>query len=104
MIIPKAFAQQGQFAAAVAQVARQLGPQVVRIQHTFGNDSTGEPSVFFMVILSDAATRRDQLLTIANGISTAVMQQVAPLEEWGVLPYFSFRSQSEQAKLEPSLA
>ena len=104
MIIPKALAQQGRFAAAVAEVERLLHPNVVRIQHEFGDDWTGEPSVFFMVILSDAASRRDQLLTIANEVSTAVVQRVAPLEEWEVLPYFSFRSQSEQAKLEPSLA
>ena len=104
MIVPKAFARQGQFATAVSQVAEQLRPNVVRIQHEFGDDSTGEPSVFFMVILTDAASRRDRLLTVANEVSTALVQQIAPLEEWGVLPYFSFRSQSEQAKLEPSVA
>jgi len=27
-------------------------------------------------------------------------QQVQPLEEWGVLPYFDFRTQSEQARIE----
>ncbi len=104
MIVPKAFARQGEFAAAVAAVETQLRPQVVRIQHTFGDDWTGEPSVFFMVILSDSASRRERLLTIANEVSTALVQQIAPLEEWGVLPYFSFRSQSEQVKLEPSVA
>ena len=104
MIVPKARAQRREFATAVAQVAEQLRPNVVRIQHEFGDDWTGEPSVFFMVILSDASSRRDRLLTIANEVSTALVQQVAPLEEWGVFPYFSFRSQSEQAKLEPSLA
>ncbi len=102
--IPKAVGQRRQFAEAVAEVAEQLRPNVVRIQHEFGDDWTGEPSVFFMVILSDAASRRDRLLTIANEVSTALVQQIAPLEEWGVLPYFSFRSQSEQAKLEPSVA
>ncbi len=28
------------------------------------------------------------------------MQRLQPLEQWGVLPYFSFRSQSEQAVLQ----
>ena len=104
MIVPNARAQRREFATAVAQVAEQLRPNVVRIQHEFGDHWTGEPSVFFMVILSDASSRRDRLITIANEVSTALVQQVAPLEEWGVFPYFSFRSQSEQAKLEPSLA
>src|SRR5260370_41142341 len=69
VIVPKAFARQGEFAAAVAAVETQLRPQVERIQHTFGDDWTGEPSVFFTVILSDAASRRDLLLLIANAVS-----------------------------------
>ena len=42
---------------------------------------------------------------IIASVKTAVVQQVQPLENWGVLPYFNFRSQSEQAKLDqPILA
>jgi hypothetical protein len=29
-----------------------------------------------------------------------IVQHVEPLEQWGVLPYFSYRSQSEQAVLQ----
>jgi hypothetical protein len=78
---------------------------VVSVIPTLGDDWSGEPAVFFMVILADAATRRDQLGRISNQVSEAIVQQVQPLEEWGVLPYFNFRSQSEQAKLtQPTLA
>lgn len=98
VIIPRAHAQQAEFAAAVAQVERQLHPNVLHIYHRFGNDWTGEASVFFIVVLSDAASRRDQLLSVTNGVSDAIEQQVEPLEQWGVLPYFNFRSQSEQAR------
>jgi hypothetical protein len=99
VIVPRAHANQGQFAASVAQVERQLHPHVIHIRHTFGNDWNGEPAVFFKILLSDAASRRDQLLDITNQISAAIVQQVEPLEQWGVLPYFNFRSQSEQAVL-----
>lgn len=99
------FAQQARFDAAVAGVARSLAPQVVNIFSTLGYDWSGEPAVFFMVILADSASRRDQLLNITNRISQAIEQQVQPLEEWGVLPYYNFRSQSEQATLNhPALA
>jgi hypothetical protein len=58
-----------------------------------------------MVILEDAATRRDQLLHISNQVSQAIVEQVQPLEQWDVLPYFKFRSRSEQAKLnQPTFA
>jgi hypothetical protein len=77
---------------------------VVSVIPTLGDDWSGEPAVFFMVILSDAASRRDQLLSVSNQVSEAIVEQVQPLEQWDVLPYFNFRSQSEQAKLnQPAL-
>jgi hypothetical protein len=91
--------------AAIDRAAQSLGSNVVGVIPTLENDWSGEPAVFFMVILSDAAaSRRDQLLNVTNQISNYIVQQIAPLEEWDVLPYFTFRSQSEQAKLEPKLA
>ena len=102
--VPTAFAKQARFQAAVARAAQRLAPHVVNIIPTLGNAWSGEPAVFFMVILADAATRREQLLNITNLVSETIVQQVQPLEQWGVLPYFNFRSQSEQAKLnEPTL-
>ena len=98
--IPRAFAQLSLFQAAVARAARQLAPHVVDITPTLGNDWSGEPAVFFMIILADAASRRDQLLKVTNQVSSLIVQQVQPLEQWGVLPYFNFRSQSEQARID----
>lgn len=100
MYVPTAFAHQARFEAAVALAAQRLAPHVVSVIPTLGDDWSGEPAVFFMVILADAATRRDQLGRISNQVSEAIVQQVQPLEEWGVLPYFNFRSKSEQAKLD----
>ena len=103
--VPTAFAQQARFQAAVTRAAKNLAPHVVNIIPTLGNDWSGEPAVFFMVILADSASGRDQLLSISNRVEQAIVQQVQPLEQWGVLPYFNFRSQSEQAKLaQPALA
>ncbi len=100
MYVPKAFAQQAQFEAAVEQAAKWLAPNVVNIIPTLDNDWSGEPAVFFMVILADEASHRDQLLSVSNRVLQAIIQEVQPFEEWGVLPYFNFRSQSEQAKLD----
>jgi hypothetical protein len=71
---------------------------------THGTDWNGEPAVFFQVVLADG-TPRGQLLNLTKQISQAIVRQVQPLEEWGVLPYFNFRTQSEQARLkEPTWA
>ena len=104
MQVPVAFVRQTQFEDAVARVFQALSPQVVNVIPTLGNDWSGEPAVFFMVILADSATGRDRLLTITNEVSQKIVQEVQPLEQWSVLPYFNFRSQSEQLKLnEPVL-
>jgi hypothetical protein len=103
--VPRAFDEQDRFQAAVARAAQRLAPHVVNVIATLGNDWSGEPAVFFMVILTDSASRRDQLLDVSNRASEAIVQQVQPLEQWGVLPYFNFRSQSEHTKLnQPALA
>lgn len=105
MNISRAFTQQAQFEAVVAKVAQQLAPVAVSVIPTLGDDWSGESAVFFMVILTDAASRREQLLSNSNLISQTIVKRVRPLENWGVLPYFNFRSQSEQAKInQPAFA
>lgn len=97
--VAKAFAQQAQLDRAINDLKAALGPDVVSLRYTLGQDWSGEPAVFFRVVLSDRASRRDQLRRATTRVTDAIVQQLQPLEEWGVLPYFSFRSQSEQAVL-----
>ncbi len=105
MCVPRAFVHQSKFKAAIARAAKRLAPDVASIIPTLGDDSSGERAVFFMVILSDIANRREQLLNVTNQVSNTIFNGLEPLEQWGVLPYFNFRSQSGQAKLnEPALA
>ena len=103
MYIARALAHQAQFVAAIAQVA--LPAQVLSVTPTLGTDWDGESAVFFRVILADNSVPRHQLLAFTKQISQAIIQQIRPLEEWGVLPYFDFLTQSEQARMkEPSWA
>jgi hypothetical protein len=95
--IARAFAHQAQFIADIAQVA--LPPQVLSVTPTLGTDWDGEPAVFFEVILADNSVPRPQLLALTKQISRAIVREIRPLEEWGVLPYFNFLTQSEQAKM-----
>ena len=54
MYVLTAFAKQGQFHLAVHRAAQHLRPHVIDLTFTLGNDWSGEPAVFFMVILSNA--------------------------------------------------
>ena len=98
MHIARAFAQQPQFFAAVAKASSGLPHSVVSVTPSFGTDWNGESAVFFQIVLADG-TPRGQLLNLTKQISQAIVRQVQPLEEWGVLPYFNFRTQSEQARI-----
>ena len=104
MYIARAFAQQPQFFAAVAKAASVLPHPIVSVTPSLGTDWNGESAVFFQIVLADGMPR-DQLLNLTKQISRAIVQQVQPLEEWGVLPYFDFRTQSEQSRIkEPTWA
>ena len=98
--IAKALAQQPQLDEAIDQVKQLLGPDVVRLRYTLGQDWSGESAIFFRIVLSERASRRDQLWNSTSQIETAIVQHLQPLEQWGVLPYFNYRSQSEQAVLQ----
>lgn len=103
MYIARAFAHQAQFFAAIAQVATL--PQVASVTPTLGTDWDGEPAVFFQVVLRDNSVPRSELLGLTKQISHNIIQQIRPLEEWGVLPYFDFLTESESARMkEPSWA
>jgi hypothetical protein len=98
---PKAFNRPDEFADAVARVEPMLAPEVVRLRHSLGDDWTGEPAVFFLVTLSDAtASRVRRLENVTWDISEKIRQEIEPQEEWGVYPYFSYRSESEQAVIQ----
>ncbi|MGA3026579.1 MAG: hypothetical protein ABSF98_17590 [Bryobacteraceae bacterium] len=99
MYVPKAFVQPAQFAEAVARATKHLGQQVLSVTPTLGSNWNGEPAVFFLVVLSDEASRRDQLRNVTHQTSRRIIEQVQPLEQWEVLPYFNFRSASEQARI-----
>ena len=95
--LARAFAQQPLFFEAVARAAGTLQPHVVDVTPTLGTDWNGESAVFFEIVLADGIPRA-QLLPITRQISQSIVEQVQPLEEWGVLPYFNFVTRSEQAR------
>lgn len=96
----RAYVRQSQFEAEVQKIAKSLAPDVVRIDVEVGEDWAGEPAAFAMVILDDAATVKERLHPTAERVHNALWDQIEPLEEWGVFLYTSFRSRSEQAKID----
>jgi hypothetical protein len=82
----------------VDRIARDLAPDVVRIRLNIRPDWSGEPALYFRVILSDEASRRERLAEVTGRVRSSLSDELrlASLEHF---PYFRFRSQSEQATL-----
>lgn len=57
----KGIVNQQEIAQAVQRAAKALAPTVVRIRYDFGSDWTGDPSIFFRIILADEAARKAKL-------------------------------------------
>jgi hypothetical protein len=90
---------EAQLEAAVQRAQSELAPDVVRIRYTIGEDWTGEPSIFFRVLLSDAASRPGGLAEIALRVTARLEDEIRP-DEFGFHAYHDFRSDSEQAELQ----
>jgi len=82
----------------VDRVASGLAPDVVHIRFSTGRDWSEHPAFYFRVILSDEASRKERLADV-TGVVRARISEDLRLAELEYIPYFRFRSQSEQAKL-----
>ena len=97
-MVPSGFVHQGQLDAEIKSAVVKLGPEAVHVAYNLGADSTGEPSIFFRIVLADAAAREETLTEITDRITTMLFDEMRPIENWGLHPYFNFRSHSEQQR------
>ena len=78
----------------------QPSPGVVRWHHTFETDWSGDPAIYFWVVLTKEASKRENLKQSTDAFTNLIQQRVDLLDDWGLIPYFNFRSESEQAVLQ----
>jgi hypothetical protein len=97
-IVPRGLVDQGKIKSAVEQAERALQPNVIRIMYGLMLDWTDEQSLFFRVIISDAAAAPSKLRETTQHIRRKILTEIRA-DELGLQTYFNFRSQTEQAKL-----
>ena len=97
-IVAAGLVHRGQLDAEIKAAAAKLGPQVAHVSYSVGEDSTGESSVFFRIVLAYEASREETLADVTGRIATVLFDEVRPIENWGLHPYFNFRSLSEQQR------
>jgi hypothetical protein len=87
----------------VDRIAQELAQDVVSIGFRVGRDWSDDPAIYFRVVLSDEASQLDRLAKTAKRVRETLFEKLSLLESTH-LPYFSFRSQSEQTKMQDNPA
>ena len=67
------------------------------MKYNTGTDTGGDPAIYFRIVLTDAAARREILGDSAHHIKSFLIDQLYPYSRWGLIPYLTFRSESEQS-------
>lgn len=93
MKVPTGFVNQAELQDAVTLAAKGLNPREVRdVRFTLGSDSSGEPSIFFGILLTPYASDQSRLADVTGRVATALFDQLQPYNHWGLQPYFNFTS------------
>ena len=95
---PTGYIHRGHLDAIVKEAGALLGPEVVHLAYSIGPDSTDEPSIFFRILLEDASVREETIAGVTRRVAEVILAAVRPLEDWGLRPYFNYRSKSEQIR------
>lgn len=84
--------------SVIEGVARSLAPDVARIRYSYGGDWQEAPSIFFRVVLSDAASVRGRLRDASSRVEAGIRAKL-DFDSMGLHDYYNYRSQSECAAM-----
>jgi hypothetical protein len=83
----------------IDEVKQQFGEDIVKIWYDLGADWVGDPAIHFRILLPDAvANDDDRLGDVGRRVRDELVDKLG-LPKADRFPYFTFRSQSEQAEL-----
>jgi hypothetical protein len=88
------------FAHKVDEVAKKFPAEVVRIRHSFSRDWDGDPAIYFRIVLTDQARRGHRLSELTERIGNTLVNDLGLYEHFSeYIPYFSYRTETEQDEL-----
>lgn len=96
--IPGGLIHQSALQETIDKAKSVLGPEVCHVAYRVGEDNTGSASIFFRITMQDFAMTEAAISESTGRVTTALFDELRPLENWGLRPYFNFRSVSEQRK------
>ena len=97
--LAKGIAQGAELVKKFNQLDHVVIPGVEKWRYTFADDWSGDPAIFFWVTLTDEASKPQNLKQAKAAFIGTINRHVDLSGEWGLIPYFNFRSRSEQLSL-----
>ena len=98
-ILPRGIAQHTELISELNSLRHISIPGIVKWNYTLDNDWSGDTAIFFWVVLTDDASKSEKLRKTTAGFRNLIDNKVDLRGDWGLIPYFNFRSVSEQADL-----
>ncbi len=99
--IPTGLVHQDELRRTVQDAIQRLNPQIVaHVAFQIAADAANDHVIAFRITLRDAASRIETLSQVTGDVAATLLDIVRPIENWGLPAYFSFRSESEQKKLD----
>ena len=82
---------------------QEYGPDVVRIRFRLGEDWTGDPAIFFDLVVTDDSVKTRRYFELTREIRNR-LQDLFGFPETGYMAFTGVCSESEQAKIkDPAL-
>ncbi len=91
-------AQEKDLDRQVQEIAAEFPGEVVGIRYSLTNDWTGDPAVFFRILLTDEAARPEVLGDVATRVRRKLFDFVYVWDS-NYFPYCFFRSNSEEVAM-----
>jgi len=74
--VARGIAQHEELNAVVASAGGKLGRDVVRLRHSVRENWSGDPAVYFLVLLTDSASKPPRLHKVAKQVEAIIEEQV----------------------------
>ena len=92
-MISRGFVHQVQLRQEVDQAKKALDRREVRdVQFTLETDSSGEPAIFFSILLTPYGSEESRLAEVTGRVATTLFDTIQPYNQWGLQSYFNFTS------------
>ena len=56
---------------------------MIRLKHSIGANTSGDPAIFVLIVLDDSAMDEQTFADMTNKIATTLFNTIRPYENWG---------------------